>query len=399
MNRESLGAVLLTVAIVGSACTDEPPPPPPRRPSVAPLTATAEALWRGSTGRRNTPPDIEIRGDSVLVFGNTADELERQLLVADAETGRTRWRVDRLRAMSGREDRRLGHTPGTIPIVGTEDDWTAFLPYVAPDDTSGVAAVSGADGEFLWETPVAVRTPHSPIQLQSVAAGDRVVANGVRQSGGATPTQVVAHDSATGRRLWEATGIWPQFVVGDTLLAQAGEVGEVGAEPREIEPRRGATVVGIDALTGKRTWDLGQRYPDSKVFLTLAGFAVLAQVSPREYPSLVVIDAGTGATVAELGAGRQCVSDQERLIVCAGATTGQFAVFDVEERSVRRFTVSGAPQLDTAWHGYVTFRDGRVVDGSGTLVTDDLPGAVIALSDRYLVLYDVETNQWNVHRR
>lgn len=176
---------------------------------------------------------------------------------------------------------------------------------------------------------------------------------------------------------------------------------QVGVAPLDPSPMRGATVVGVDALTGKPKWDLGERYPDAKVFMTLGGFAVLAQVSADEnrYPSRFVIYGETGETVAELGDGGQCVSDRERLIVCAGARTGQFVVFDVEDRSTRRFAVSGVPRLETAWHGYVTFWDGRVVDGSGTLVADDLPGAVIAMSDRYLVLYDVETNRYAVHRR
>ena len=45
------------------------------------------------------------------------------------------------------------------------------------------------------------------------------------------------------------------------------------------------------------------------------------------------------------------------------------------------------------------FLDDRVVDRNGRLVTDDLPGFVIAMSDDYVVLYDDDTSKYAIHRR
>ncbi|GAB3438622.1 outer membrane protein assembly factor BamB family protein [Actinophytocola sediminis] len=398
-NRVAAWQVALVVALLGAACTeDEPPPPDPDRSTAAPIVIEAKALWQGSTGRRQTPPKVEIRGDSVLIFGNTADELNRQLLVADADTGDPRWRIDQLMNLPGRTDRRLGFTPRNLTIVGTATDWSVFVPYLTNDDQPGIARLAGGDGTVLADFPVRVEAPQTPTTHEVVAANDQFVVSGGRTVTGPRRTQVAATDAATGRRLWETTGIWPQFVVGDTLVAQAGR--EVGAAPEDPDPFADSTVIGLDVTTGKRRWDLATRYPTLKVFAVLGAVAIASQQSSRpDRTARFVIDVHSGETIAELGDGGACVSDQRRLISCTTDRSDELVVFDVADRTTTRVTVPDARQLRAAWHGYLLFGDNRVVDGTGRLVTDDLPGSVIAMSEDHVVLYGATGNDYAVHRR
>lgn len=400
MNRAAWRATLsLTLVLTAVACTDNVPPPPrAARSTAAPVVIAEKPLWHGTTGRPQTSPRAEIRGDSVLFFGNIASELDRQLLVADAETGEPRWQVDQLKNLPRRSDRQLGFTPQHISIEGTPDEWSAFIPYLTNDDMVGVAKLSGDDGRVLWESPVRVTPSLSPIRHEVVATNERFVVSGVRALDDQRRTQVIATDAVTGRRLWESAGIWPQFVVGNTLLAQAGA--QLGDAPEHSIPIPQATVVGLDATTGKRQWDLSSRYPSLKVFAVLGGVAVAGRrsASQPDRMSIVVLDVATGDTVAELGDATNCVHDEQRLVICSTGKKSTFVVFDVRTREANRITLPATVVFD-AWHGYLMVGDHRVFDSSGTLVTDTLPGSVIAMSEDYVVLYDPQSNDYTVHRR
>ena len=77
-----------------------------------------------------------------------------------------------------------------------------------------------------------------------------------------------------------------------------------------------------------------------------------------------------------------------------------FVVFDVRTRERTTITARDSGSLLDAWHGYLMFVDGnRILDRSGAVVADRLPGEVIAMSDEYVVLLDRERGEYGVYRR
>ena len=360
-----------------AACTndgDQPTPPP--------IAVEAQALWLDSTGWRNGAPHVEIRGESVLVFGDTRDEPNRALAVRDAATGEVRWQVDTRKTLPGEEGLlRAGTSAQTdMPVVGT-DDWTVFLPYATAAEEFGVAALAGTNGEARWTSPP-VRD-RAAGKLHVLAANDNIVVS--MFTGDRTPARTVATDAATGRRLWESPGVVPQFVVGDTVLGQTGVPFHSG--PEASEPSPDSDLVALDAATGRKKWDL----PGSKVFQTLGELAVVSAPGRK-----LVVDAGTGREVADLGAVAYCVSNQENLVVCQSDLRGM-TFYDAAERTTSWVAMPDS-SLRGTWKDFVFLED-RVVNRSGIEVTDELPGQVIAMSAEYVVLYDEVTAEFAVHRR
>lgn len=417
-------ALAVTGALLSSACTDgsndaSPGPTTSKTSRLDPITIEREPLWRGSTGRSQTP-ESELRGDSLLIYGNTEDEFDRVLIVADAATGGTRWRLDNYRNLPGDDRAKVAPARDDLlpVIVGTDDDWTTFVPYTTdcfPDDVDpdcipdpsgqaeyGIAALSGADGSVRWKAPVHVESPLIPMSHNVVAADDKTVVSAVASDPVRLddPTQVrtFATDVASGARLWESSGIWPQFVVGDTVL---GQVGRKLALPRDIGPDDGSAVAALDAKTGTTKWSIADRYPESKVYQTLGDVAVISTPGdPRSnnYRSFA-IDVSTGNRIAALGDSDYCLSDQDSLIMCPISRKDTVVTFDVDKRESGRGTLAPpSTQIHGAWHGYFFLSD-SVVDRYGAVVTDELPGIVIALSEKYVILYDSRAEEYAAYRR
>jgi outer membrane protein assembly factor BamB len=379
-----------------AGCSGDSEPPAGSSAAREQVAVTPEPLWIGTTGRPNEMPGIDILGQSVVTAGNTRDELSRALFVADAETGRPRWRLDEAKPLPGDDAALLGpFRGGRVATAGSRDDWTVFVPYRTEPGSFGVAALAGADGAARWKTDVAGRSL-DPGTHEVLAASDRVVVSGA-ESKGTTRLHALGFDAQSGRRLWNVPGAWPQFVAGDVVLAQKGE--PASRAPGSLAPKDGSAVVGLDANTGRTRWDASARYPASRVFSAIGGLAAIAV--PSDSPGAlrrIVLDARTGSEVADLGNGLNCWNDRRSLLVCDTERYGQFIVFDAGKRTTTRIEIADTSRLYAAWHGHLVLDD-RVVDRDGKPVTDRLPGIVIAMSDDYVVLYDNDTSKYSVHRR
>jgi hypothetical protein len=192
--------------------------------------------------------------------------------------------------------------------------------------------------------------------------------------------------------------MWPSSVVGGTVLGvRASRPGEPG-EPRVPDLESDSAVVAVDAATGKKKWDLADRYPASNLYLTFGDVAVIFTSESSDSvvkPHAVIVDAATGDELADLGEVARCVDDGANLIACRRSANDDMVIFDVDARKVIA-TVTGP--FSGGWHGYF-FMDDRVVDREGNPVIGDLPGdRVEAMSDDYAVVANDDEKKLTVHR-
>jgi hypothetical protein len=382
-------ALVLTGAQLATACTDEPAPTSGKDlPLVAPLVIEKEPLRPGAT----TPAAgrYEIRGQSLLGFGGGDD-----FAVMDVATGKLRWRLRDHDVLPADDQRRLG---GSLPsrwpvtVVGDDADWTVIVPY-ADAQEQGAAALSNVDGSVAWTLPV---VPNGSDYHYVAAADENIVVSLVSSVPAfeLDRTRVVATRIADRAKAWEAAGIWPSAVVGDTVLGvRASQPGQPG--DREVDSD--SVVIALDAKTGREKWNLGDRYPTSNVYLTLGDVAVVftGESASGFIPRAVIIDANTGEELADLGETAICVDDGANLIACRRSGNDDMMIFDVRARKVLATTTKGP--FSGGWHGYF-FTEGRVVDREGHPVIDDLPGDYVeAMSGEYALVGNEDTKELTVH--
>jgi hypothetical protein len=388
-------ALVLTGAQLATACTDDPAPTPEtNRPLVAPLAIEKEPLWPGST----TLPAAgryEIRGQSLLGFGDSV-ESGAAFAVMDVATGELLWRLREHDALPTDGGRRLG---GSLPfqwpvtVVDDDTDWTVIVPY-SDAQGQGAAGLSSADGSVLWTLPV---VPNHADYHYVAAADENIVVSLVSSVPGFElgRTQVVATRTVDKAKAWEAAGMWPSAVVGDTVLGvRASQPGQPG--DREVDSD--SVVVALDARTGQEKWNLGDRYPTSNVYLTLGDVAVVftGESSNGFIPRAVIIDASTGEELADLGETAICVDDGATLVACRRSGNDDMMIFDVRARKIGATTTKGP--FSGGWHGYF-FKEGRVVDREGHPVIDGLPGDYVeAMSGEYALVGNEHKQELTVHR-
>lgn len=375
--RRATATVALACALLATACTDEPDPAPEQdEPLVAPRVIEKAPLWPDALPEAGR---YEIRGTSLLGVGAGEDAFA----VTDVATGTPRWRLRENDVLPG-DGRRLGAgLPSRWPvtIVGDDAEWTVVVPY-ADAREQGAAGLSGADGHVRWTLPVA---PGGAGYHYVAAADENIVVSLVSPEPGFAldRTRIVATGIADRATAWEATGLWPSAVVGDTVLGvRASQPGR----PRDRAVPGDSVVVALDAATGTQKWHLGDRYPTSAVYLTLGDVAVVftGDGDTGFTPHAVVIDASTGEELADLGETGDCVDDGATLIACRRGGADDVRIFDVMARKVLPGATKGP--VSGAWHGYF-FSEGRVVDRAGHTVIDDLPGRYVeAMSPEYALV-------------
>lgn len=381
------GSVLLTsgiaaVAVVATAVVlwpaDEPDKPVARPPAplLKPLKLADQPAWHGPGGIM----DIEDNGDALLFTHG-----DGQLTLIDGKSGANRWTLEKLHDLG--DARGVIQTfqagPGERHLVDdgvlVEYEYTADCTYPenpprsrgvcnsGPDDETGVALLSPADGHVVWRTPVIAPFPDVPYaqRPQQIlrAADDRVAVVTVTTrlidpQYDAGTARTVAIDVPTGRILWDKPdGTWPMYIVGDTLLGmKSGEQPGIGPD----DPT--ATVVATNLLTGEKRWERQE-----SGLMTAAGDMVL--VRGNGFPILSVL---TGKEVTRFGAVSGCATDRHTLIACTTPDDG-VVVYDVHSGKT---TELDAPPVEAVWDG------GRIVvgdhartwsiDRNGTVIDKDL---------------------------
>ncbi|MFW5418743.1 PQQ-binding-like beta-propeller repeat protein [Nocardiopsis sp. CNT-189] len=359
---------------------------------------------------------VGFRGDSAVVMGTFLHGRLR-LAVVDAGSGEPRWvrdtgtLIDADAVLGGAESvGPLAFGEVSAPVLtGAGDDWSVVVPYAVTgregdvgDITlleageQGVAALSGSDGSVRWKR----ETPGVPRVLDG--AGGTVLAGAVA-SGTGEVTSLALDAEDGGAVLWEHEGDWVHRLAGDTAL---GESAPAGWEPGADATTEGRRVFALDARTGRPAWDLDGVFSESGVEDATEGWAVLYAV-PREEGAparTAVVATGSGEEArsprSRLGTGSpSCAAGEDSLLVCAQDAHGSFELVTLApgESGVERSTevtgldpgaadglrvhaVSGGRIHLTASPG-----DGEeagtasfVIDRSGAVLAEDLPGEVVA---------------------
>ena len=443
---------------------------------LRPLSLSQDPVWGTDTGGSMDVVSAAVFRDDVAVLlggddGNRAD----RIAIVDAATGTPRWSIGGLDELSGGDGAvwwPASDSPLSPNVVNQPGGWAVLVPYyyspcpswchytqVDQTEEYGVAALSADDGHVLWKTtivPAATMTdppPATPTIRAMVTSDDLAVV--VVEPGDieyAPDTQayvdalrVVAIDPLTGSTAWEATGVWPGAIVGDTVLAHAG------GDPMRTglgqdDQREGPALVALEASTGTTRWDLSERFPYSDLVLTAGDIALVAVPADDADESIgavavqgvetLAIDLETGREETSLGTEMgTCRTDHTSLVACPVSQTGvrggdRVATFRLDDHEVgvsqARFDGLG---IDDVWNGrvFVTAYDppqpqlpeypdtGGMgpaeaeaarevyqeeweeydswtpverrwsVDPSGRTVDDNVPGEVLAASERYVL--------------
>ncbi|HEY8524601.1 MAG TPA: PQQ-binding-like beta-propeller repeat protein [Acidimicrobiales bacterium] len=413
---------------------------------LRPLPLSAEPVWSSRSGEPLPAAARSVVVGDIAVLVGGPSVVDGELAVVDVATGDARWHLGEDDPLPGGTDERLqiAEADAAAPaVVRHGDGWAVAVPYIARDEWYprtgfGVAALSLDDGHRLWTARLgsfAADSADDDRHVRTLVASERTVLAVVDPSdeepvaaARVRRLRIVALDPADGSTRWEAEGVRPAAIAGEagdgpedaagrttgrttgeTVLAQtAGSP----LEPVAASPPPGTTVVALDAATGRRRWDLQERYRWSSLLAVAGDLAVIGVRSPGPVPqgrerhppmNLVVIEVATGREIGRLETRpTSCASDQETLMACQVRVSAdgdeRLATIDVETRrtGLSARETSGLGPLVTIHAGrivgqgegasYGDLRGGpprfRSVDRSGTVV-DELPGFPVRFSDRY----------------
>ncbi|HVX44356.1 MAG TPA: hypothetical protein VHC49_10740 [Mycobacteriales bacterium] len=384
-----------------------------------PLTIDRKPLW-------TIPADVDplLHKDAVVEDGD-------RFSVADAETGRVRWSIDRDKPVPGGGGIRLANDALSLKadvrpqIIDLGSDWYVLTDYErspcwdclweskhAPE--KGVVALSGADGSVKWTTRLtrSYRFPDDrrfviPQASLRVASARIAVAVVYPRPDSDAPERAVGLDPRTGRIRWQTEHLWPVQAVGDTII------GYDRAEPFYVDKARvGAYAAG----TGKKVWDLHRRYRMSAVENVTGDVVLVGADDRQDGPVDRVLDIHSGKTLVTLPTVNQgCVSDGTSTIGCTYdpdiGTDPHMLTYDVRDR---RLTGARAPvnedyELIGAWHGRFFVEPGYnvptigpkhcfAIDATGRRVGPDLPGVPKTIGDGYALVESIDGNTSTIHR-
>lgn len=392
---DSLGFPGFAVHRVGAAS-----PPADKAAPPAPVRFDKSPLWTVEVGRGTAEAGFGLRrvdsfrvaGDAVVAVGADRTDGGDRLVVADATSGVVRWAIG-----SGAE---VGGDGTTVAFYSSPDvvqvgaDQLVLLVYEkqvgARRVEEGLAALSLKDGSLRWRVPlrtgpqyevhVSARTANGQLALLEIWRTDRRKG----ASSNIVESRTVAIDLRTHRKRWEAPGVKPWDVVGDTV------VGTVPKLPYEVGSRSDGVAVGLDAATGKRRWDLAKRHATSR-FVAAVG-------------TVAVVGTEDGAAVVDVASGRErvrigkelssCRNDGQGLIACraGGESMNSHLVTvqvtgDTTPQVTQLLAVAGVTPTHVLRKWIFASSGDRavVVDAVGTPRDGDLPGQLAAESDRLAV--------------
>lgn len=402
-------------------------------PELPPLD-TGDPLWGSNQLEAvRAITSVAFQGNAVALEGVGADDRER-LAVVDGPTGRLHWAVEAFGELPGgggatwnppgpRPDNILLPDTEAVAVAEDGDGWVVLVDYqlvpsVDATPEHGVAALSGQDGRVLWRSPSVSSRPGSAgtaaellTSGPTLAHGDLVVTSAVPEQPTPGPpdpgymdqVELVAVDVADGAPRWRQAGAWPLAVADGAVFALVADTAAPGAG----DALPGATVA-LDPATGERLWDLSDRHPNARLVLA-AGDAVVVEVvdeSTGTGSETLILDVASGRELASFGTRVVVAEDcgtNGSLVACPVMTdpsdidSSSLATFDLGHRDagVAVRTIGEATGLERASVRGVG--DGRVVvgdwdhasvalDRSGRRVDPVVPGVLVALSDRFLIV-------------
>jgi outer membrane protein assembly factor BamB len=188
-------------------------------------------------------------------------------------------------------------------------------------------------------------------------------------------------------------------VAGDRVLAEAS------SKAPDLDAAD-STVVGLDAATGQQLWSLADRYTRSEVAFVAGDVALVyarTAGTDTERDVAIMIDVSSGAEITRLGWDRgartTCATDTSTVIACTldeklgehPGDSNRLIIFDVPTRKSHPAPAKDLAETEVVavWGDYIFVRDGHLtwaVDRNGTRVSDDLPGDLIGMDDRHMVV-------------
>ncbi|MBO0885470.1 MAG: PQQ-binding-like beta-propeller repeat protein [Mycobacterium sp.] len=401
--RGWLAAVIIAVSVLSlTACTGDTSSnnASPAKSDLPPLSFSKQPLWTSD----NHPDlryldDVAVKSDSVI----TLDVLDDTLAVFDAATGKLRWQVKQHAKLPGVSGRYANLSDAhSVITAGDGDDWTLLVPYTSdctPECDSydanpefGVAAYAGRSGKLRWTAPIAHKSDHLGKEVLPLAANPKMVVSVVGSIAVDDPTKqpvVVATSMSDGKKLWQSKGMWPQQIVGDTVLGARGKSQPDPARPLgtgtpDAMPLVGSgdTVVALNANNGTKKWE-----SHGGVGLVLANDKIAVV---EEQNKVRAVDIETGKELADFGERESCGGNGVKFVVCL--SLDEMVVYDVATNRSTKHNDLPATHLNLVFGDYIVVynnvldRDGKKVAGS------DIP-AVDAMSDQYAATVSKDANQ------
>lgn len=431
----SASAVLLVLVVLAAACSgksnDRHPGTTSTSPSAGVLLDHSPAmrpihfgprLWSGTDG--GPFPVVTsgiVHGNSIVLLGGDDANWEDRLAVVDAATGRLNWQVRNLDKLPNGAGAELWVpiAPQWPFVAGSGADWTLLVEYIRDNcehpsgfcqnsptqltEEFGVAALSGRDGSVRWSTPLVAAVPsESPAADRDptstlVAASDTTAIVSVYDrprysTDPASPPTTVALDVTTGKQVWKRSGVTPQLLAGDTVLAW------LASTPPNTGRRQAQTLVVLDSTTGKLRWRWPERLLPGGPIVAAGNTAVIPTIAAGRISTLV-IDLEKGREVAtdlddnEGSCAADDTSGGQPFVACA---VGDFPDYHLAtfRGSDRHEGISKAEipsgRVEMAWQGYVfvasnSDRPDVAIDDAGNVLSADVPGEVVDINNEYAI--------------
>jgi outer membrane protein assembly factor BamB len=183
---------------------------------------------------------LAVVGDRIYFGDRDVEDFHDVYRCLDADSGELVWEVKRV-ALASLD---YGNSPRATPLV-----WNGRVYFQGA--LGHFLCLDARDGELIWEKnfrfdyPIDVKLPWGYCASPLICDGKLFVAPG------AADASVVALDAMTGRTIWQAPGRPPgygSFIVGDFGGTQ------------QIVGHDATTLGGWDAETGKRLWSVTPEY-------------------------------------------------------------------------------------------------------------------------------------------
>ncbi len=181
---------------------------------------------------------VAVAGDRAVTMWNA--EGQQWLVALDVKTGNTVWKTP----LADQYGNSMGDGPRATPAI-------AGSQVFAYTGEGVLAAVDLATGNLKWKaTPVRdnqIRPSEYGMSSSPLVVDGRVIVHA-----GGTDSNVVAYDTATGKRIW-TSGSGTAGYSSPTLLDVGGT--------RQLVCFTGAGVIGIDPANGKQLWEYPFKTP------------------------------------------------------------------------------------------------------------------------------------------
>lgn len=372
--RRCLGLAVIAALVAG--CGTDPP--------ADPIQIHADPVWTSTDSGIDQPGGVTFTDDLIIASGSN------RLVVIEGETGAVRWYLDEQLSILGGGGVQVGDFTPSLEespvITGAAINQLVLIPSVE-DDRAGVAAVSLSDGGFAWNLPLVEAGKPSQEIRPIVATADIAL---VMIPGSRTKGITVAVATDTGQELWRSTEVWPRTIVDGLVVGRSPAV--EGYMPS------GSGVAALDLATGDLAWDLTHDFAEVHMG-PVAGFTALVtgrlgEGQPAGDASRF-IDLRNGQVLRTSNAPMWgCATDTVEVIVCDRDQLHVYRVSDGSYETVSRDAALSVDAIivdDQILDGTID-GSGVIVDLSGAVIADGLPGQPLAASSTFIAFASTTTD-------